>query len=154
MQANRTVQGMVCHVCERGCLHADQYVLEEVANQPAKNNNHCRLAGFAYERRDDCDCAVPQGVHVAHPASCLALLSPATPPTVPLSLALLPAAAPPPPPPAFPTVKPSMQTCTGDFALQPEPPILHDSPPLPLFLHALAGMLVNSLMVPVKSKTW
>ena len=95
MQANRTVQGMVCHVCERGCLHADQYVLEEVANQPAKNNNHCRLAGFAYERRDDCDCAVPQGVHVAHPASCLALLSPATPPTVPLSLALLPAAAPP-----------------------------------------------------------
>jgi hypothetical protein len=25
MRANRTVQGMVCHVCERGCLHADQY---------------------------------------------------------------------------------------------------------------------------------
>jgi hypothetical protein len=46
-----------------------------------------------------------------------------------------------------------MQTCTGDIALQPEPPILHDSPPLPLCLHALAGMLVNSMTVPVKSKT-
>ena len=57
----------------------------------------------------------------------------------------------PPPPPAFPTVKPSMQTCTGDFALQPEPPILQESPFLPLFLQALAGMLSNSVTVPPKS---
>ena len=64
-----------------------------------------------------------QGVHVAHPASCLALLSPATPPTVPLSLALLPAAAPP-PTPCFPhgqTVDANVhgRLCTATRATDP-----------------------------------